>query len=614
MAATAKQQRDLQALAQVAQPPQVQKTRVPLLDGGMRTDKTGHDLALNESPLITNLTLIANRLVVDTGYAGFGTLLSGGSFVGTVQVFYQVFNPDGTAVDLLITTKTVYSLNVGFGEWDLVPSGAFYTSTMPVPTNGSSINLSSTTGLAAGDQLGLPCETGEQIQVTITGVGGTNVTFQPAIPSPHNIPVSSEIVHAYNLNGALDQQVAASAFAAKNWVIFSNGVDPLFYFDGTFLHNLVTGSDLPANTTCSWLTVFHESLVLIATEENGQELPQRVRVSDIGNPQSFKPAAFGGPATSIAAIYDLVDTEDFIKNGSILGPYLILYRETTIMRGTYLGLLNNLIFWEYMIYGEGVRSQGSVAELGSSHEIVGNGGIYEFTGDYSLTSTGDQIFVNFLSAVGDLNPTAQNTLFTQYQQDFDENWIIYPAGMNLLPNKMLRHSMEKGGWFQRVFANEFVSASPYLAIQSTTWATATGTWAQQTTQWNSRIFLANLSTLIMCAPDVNKVFVYDYKHADDAGVPIQWTVQTKDIGDGNVNQRWDEIRISGRGTVQSVQFSLDQGQTFTDLGPLQLGTTGQFAFLTLQAVSAYIRVQLTGVDPTFQLDWLEVWYQEESEY
>lgn len=611
--ATQKQMQDLQGIAQAAPPQDWKRIRIPLLDGGMRTDKDGQDLQPNESPFIQNLALIGNKLIVDTGYVELGTFTNGATFIGTPQLFYQVFNPDGTAAELLITTATVYQLVLSTNLWELMPANAFYTSTAPVSTGGSSINLTSATGLAINDYLGLPMDNGQQLQVKITNIVGTAISFNPAVPAGRSVPISSSIVHAYNLAGSLDNQIAATAFAGKNWTIFSNSTDPLFYYDGAFIKSLVTGSDLPVGTSAIWLTTFHESLILAGTLENGQEFPQRVRVSDIGNPQSFKPASAGGPLTSIAAIYDLVDTEDFIHSAAILGPYLILYRETTIMRATYLGVLNNLLLWEYMAYGEGVRSQGAVNELGSTHEIVGNGGIYSYEADYSLTSEGDAIFINFLSAVGDLNPATQSTLFCQYQQDYDETWTFYPANGSTLPNKMLRHSLERSGWYTRVFANQFVSANPYLILQSTIWGTATGTWASQTTQWDSRIFLANVAALVMCAPDTNKVYVYDYKSRNDAGTTIAWAVQTKDIGEGNSLSRWDQVRISGQGTIDSVQFSVDQGQTWNPLGSLtlSLGTPG---YLTFQTVSAYIRFQLTGTDSNFQLNWLEAWYQEESEY
>jgi hypothetical protein len=615
MVASSRQQlQDIQALDRTAPPQQWQKDRVPLLDGGMRTDKLGRDLQLNESPYIFNLTLIANKLRVDTGYIQMGTGPMGvGGFIGTPQLFYQVFNQNGTSTELLVTTKTVYQLVQAFNQWQLAPSGNTVGNANIILAGSGSFTATSTTGLAVGDYLGIPLDDTEQLQAQIIIINGSTVFFNPVIPAGRSVPINSPIIIPYSLNGSVDSQVCAQSYPAKDWVIFSNAIDPLFYWTGTAVGNFTTTTDLPVNTTATWMALFHSSLFLLGTEEAGQEYPQRVRMSDIGNPQSWTPAAYGGPPSSIAAIYDLIDTEDFIQCGFLLGPYLIIYRETTIMRGSYVGLLDAIMYWEYMVSGEGVRSSGSVSELGSSQEIVGNGGIYEYTADYFMNSTGDAIFVNFISAIGDLNPAAQSTLFCQYQQDYDENWIIYPSGSSSLPNKMLRHSMEKGGWFIRQFANEFISASPYLPLETTIWATWVGTWAQQTAQWNSRVFIANVANFVLCAPDTNQVYIYDYTHQTDSGTVIPWTVQTKDLGQGDVFQRWNEVRVSGLGSIANVQYSMDEGNTWTSLGPLTLGA-GRFSYLTFQAVSAYIRFQLSGTDSSFQLDWLEVWYQQESEY
>lgn len=610
-----RQAQALQGIDQTSPRQDWTRKRIPVLDGGMRVDKAPQDLGDNESPLIQNLALINNRLVVDTGYIPLGTWLNGSPF-GTCQIFYQVFNPNGTATELLITTKTVYQLNVAFNQWQLLPFGNTVASVGAITAGATSIILASVSGITTGTFLGLPLDDGEQLPVTVTGVVSTTVSFLPAVPAGRTVLNAAAVCIGYPLNGSIDFTVLGVSFPPNEWVIFTNQIDPLFYFDATtsLLHNLVVASDLPANTTCVGLLMFHESLFLFGTTENGQTLPQRVRMSDIANPLSWKPASSGGPATSIAAIYDLLDTEDFFLYATIIGPYLIAYRETTIMRGTYLGVLNNIMFWEYTVYGEGGIGAAAITEVGSYQEFVGNGGVYQYGAGYELQDVGDAVFQSFLSAVGDLNPALKETVFIQYNQDYDECWIFYPTGSSPSPNKMLRHSLDKGGWSIRFFANEFLSCAPYLPLATTTWATAVGTWANQTANWNSRVFLANVANLVLCAPDTNQVFLYDYAALTDNGTAIAWLVQSKDIGEGDQLNRWDSVRVYGTGSGVLVQASIDGGVTFTTLGTMNFGSTPTVQTLTFQSVSQYIRFQLSGVDPTFQFRWLEVWYQFESEY
>jgi hypothetical protein len=204
-------------------------------------------------------------------------------------------------------------------------------------------------------------------------------------------------------------------------------------------------------------------------------------------------------------------------------------------------------------------------------------------------------------------------MFTQYVGDYDEFWVFYPSVQSLLPNKMLRCALDKTAWYVREFANLFVSCAPYLAVASTTWQSAVGTWAQQTAVWDSRVFLANTPIYLMCSGDDKKVYAYDYSAATDNGVPIEWSVETKDIAPGDEFVRWDSVRAYGQGTAL-CQFSVDGGSTWQTIGSLSFGSKSSLKILTFQAVSSYIRFQLSGVDPTFQLNWLEAWYLRESEW
>jgi len=284
------------------------------------------------------------------------------------------------------------------------------------------------------------------------------------------------------------------------------------------------------------------------------------------------------------------------------------------MRGTYLGVPANTIFWEYTVYGEGITAVGALSEIGSQHQFIGNAGIYQYDASYQLTEVGDPIFVNTFSAIGDLHAAAKDTVFSQYNGDYDEFMVFYPHNGASVPDKMVRMSLEKGGWYQRFYADTFAGSSPYIPVNETTWTIAVGTWASQNVQWDSRVFMANVANIMLCSPSSNKVFLYDFVHTTDNTTPISWLMQTKDINEGGQFYRWDSVRIFGTGTVL-VQYSLDSGNSFQTAGTLTLGHPApSLGILTFQAVSSYIRFQLSGTDPNFQFIWLEVWHQLESEY
>jgi hypothetical protein len=602
MARTAKIEQDIRTVAQLPQPEEYQKVRVAVLDGGINVSKTGEAIALNESPRILNLTLVNGQLQVDKGYAPFAT-----EYVGLAQLTFQTFYADGTDELLLVTTTSMYRYVIAVQQWQYVSSGATYSITGPGTAAGGNVfAVNSVAGMTIGDRIGIGLDDGSQLQTTITNIAALNVTTLDPVPVGRSAAGGATVALALALHGTPTIQVVVSSFPSNGWTIISNGIDPIFYYVSGVSTPL---PGLPLNTTCQAMVVFHEQLFIANTIENGTSFPQRVRRSDQADATNW--------STGLAGLDDLVDTEDFILSMLILGPWLIAYRETTIMRCSYLGLPNQTVFWEYMVYGEGAVSQNAVAELGGEHLVVGNQGVYKYKGGYDLEAISENIYTNFFSAIqGELHAKAKGTLFTQYIGDYDEVWIVYPKEPSLLPNKMLRIALEQNAWYEREFPDTFLSASPYLPLADTTWATAVGTWASNTRPWNSRIFNQNVPNILLSPGDLQTIEAFDYSTAEDGGKVISWEMQTKDIGEGDYELRWDSVRIFGKGQGL-LSFSEDSGDTWTLIDGIFLGDTRNdldVVGLSTVPVSQYLRFKITGDDPTFSFVYLEVWYLRESEW
>lgn len=601
MARTAKIEGDIRTVAQLPQPEEYQKIRVSLLDGGINVAKVANDIELNQSPSIVNLTIVNGQLQVDKGYAAFAS-----PYVGTAQLTFQVFYADGTDELILVTTSTVYRFVVAVQQWQYASSEQAYNLTGAVAAGGNVFPLSSVTNMSIGSRIGIVLSDGSQLQTTITNIAVLNVTTLAHVPVGLTANNGAAVALARELTGSTVIQVCASPFPENGWLIFSNGINPILYYDAGLV-KLLPG--LPTNTTCQAMIVFHEQLFIANLIENGTAFPQRVRRSDQADPTEW--------ATGISGVDNLVDTEDFFLSLAILGPWLIGYRETSIMRCSYLGLPNQTVFWEYMVYGEGIVSQNGMAELGGEHLVVGNQGIYKYKGGYDLEAISDNVYSIFFSAVqGELHARAKSTLFTQYIGDYDEVWIIYPKEPSLLPNKMLRISLAGNAWYSREFADEFISASPYLPLADTTWATATGTWATNIRPWNSRIFNQNVPNILLCPATRQTIEAFDYSAATDDGTVISWSMQTKDIGEGDEVLRWDSVRIFGIGTG-TLSYSQDAGETWTEIDDIVLGSTRRdldLLGLSDVPVSQYIRFKIEGTDVSFVFIFLEVWYLRESEW
>lgn len=593
------------------------RERLPLLDGGMRTDKAPGDLAPNEAALISALHTDAGRLVVDTGYVPFG-----GVYLGTAQGTFEAFYNDGTEVLLLFTTTTVYTWNPTVLQWQVTSLDAIRVTTASEAAGSTTFDLDDVSDIVNGSVVGIVLDDGTQLITTVTNVAALVITTADAVPVGRSVALGAEVFLGVPLSGDPSlSQISVVIFPGNDWIVFSNGIDPVMYYLGGIITEL---PGLPASTTCGAMAVYHELLLLANMTENGTHLPSRVRQSDAGDPSEW--------TTGIAAIYDLLDTDDTILTLEPLGPWMIAYREFSIMRASYLGVLNQILFWEYMsqskngLLGEGAQSQGAVANVGNEHIFVGHAGVYSYQGGYTLNPIGQAVFDNFLAASGDFNVPARATLFTAFVPDTQEVWVVYPAIVDgvgsLVPNKMLRVQLRNKSWSERLFADPFYAAGPFLPFGATTWANAKGQWnsTEWARPWDSRAFLQNVPSILMCPAVAGGAGVmlqlYEYRARTDNGVTIPWSLVTKQLGDGSQFSRWERANVVGIGSDVLVEVSEDEGETFDTVGTFDFGTspTPTATNVWLDRVSTRMQLRMSGSDSSFQLRYVDVIAIAESDW
>jgi hypothetical protein len=588
---------------------------MPLFDGGIRTDKDPVDLAPNELVDQQGLHLVAGRLVVDTGYVPFS-----GAYDGVAQCPYQVLFNSGGTVELLITSLGVYTYNSTFAQWDSTALTATTTTTAGYTAGATQFALTSVAHVTIGAPIGIVMDNGQQLVTLVTNIVALVVTTRDAVPVGRTVSNGATVYPSVLLHGdPTVSQAQALVFPGNDWIVFTNGIDNLYYFYQGIV-TLLPG--LPVNTTCASLAIFHESLMLLNTTEGGTHLPHRIRASDAGDPTGWTPGVNG-----IAAIYDLLDTDDYILSGKLLGPWIIAYREHSVMRGSYVGALNEIVFWEYMSQEDGIQSQGAVADVGSAHITVGTNGVYEYRGGYDLPNVGQGVFENFLASNGDLFAPSKFTLFTVYVPVLREVWILYPSsalgpppGTPAVPNKMLRYHLDRKAWSVRVFADEFVATGTYVPVTTVTWTSAVGVWSgpEWAISWESRVFVKTVPNLFLAPYARQQLLVYDYAAMADNGATIPWTLTTRQLGDGGEFSRWERATLVGTGTV-GVEFSEDEGATWLALNDgvaLALGVAPAVESVTtwIDVVSTRVQFRLSGTDPSFALRYIDVYEESESEW
>lgn len=602
---------DVATLARSSPQERERVERVPLLSGGIHTEKAPNELAPNEVVECLGLHLVAGRLVVDTGYVPFSH-----EYDGIAQLPFQALFADGTSVELLVTSTTVYRYASEIPQWQLVSLNAVRLTTAPAAGGDQALDLDDVSDIAAGTVIGVILDDGTQFVSFAQGppVGNT-ITLDAPLPVGSTVALGNEVAVGVELHGdPTISQVSAVLFPGNEWIIFSNGIDPIMYYYQGVVTEL---AGLPTNTTCATMAVFHSMLFIGNTTENGTHLPGRVRQSDLADPEGWTPGVDG-----IAAIYDLLDTPDYIFALKTLGPWLICYRAASVMRASFIGALNEIVYWEYMSQQDGIQSQGAVADVGAAHILIGTNNVYAYTGDYTLPPIGEPVFQNFLARDGDLYAPAKATIFTVYVPALREVWIFYPSSevapapdYPTYPNKTLRYNVALRSWQTREFADLFVAAGMYLPQSITTWATAPGLWNDViwARPWNSRLNVQNIPNVFLCPAAAQQLYVYEFAAQTDAGAVIEFELVTRQYGDGGEFTRWERVDFTGTGGA-TVETSQDEGVTWLPLGTLALGTTPSVQTLWIDTTSSRLQFRIAGTDSAFALRYASVACEFDSEW
>jgi hypothetical protein len=564
------------------------------LSGGINTSTNRNQIDNSEHFYSYNLREFKDVLKVETGYGPFGSPV-----LGVPQNSAQLQLVSGASILLLATTATIYQWDAGVLDWFICPTAAT-TLTAPAAANATSIVVASSTGFIGGYAISINLNNNQWHTCLITGVAGTTVNISPGLPSA---AASGNVVNlGVALNGNVNLPTRWVPWPAQGYLVFSNAVDPVMYFNGSVLAPV---PGLPTNTTCFAMVVFHEQLFLLNTVENGVAYPYQIRVSDQGDITNW--------STGLAATYPQPDTDDFIYDALILAGWLIIYRSRSIMRCTYLGILDQTYFFEYMITEEGAMGYQTTVDIGGKHIFAGNSNIYLYEGGYDYTPLGDDVQYTIYPVTGSMDvglAYANLAVYDKYQDIYF--LFIRTNGAGAL-NVGFKLDIGDNVWTIRVLNDQIAGSGSYLRISGVTWAEAQGTWAQNTYAWNANVY-ASAASLLLFSDISGQVLAYDYVSTTDNGVTIPWLLQTKDFGNDRIKNRLNRVLISGVGEV-TIGVALDHAGTYMDLGTFSLdGGTGNTTIfqLTNQFVYNYIAFQFSGTDPTFLLEFLTLEYLPES--
>lgn len=551
-----------------------------------------------------NVRFSGQRVIADTGYVTFADALP--SELGTPQKLYEWIQNDGTTEVLMVSTISVFKLVVvvsGTEDWQMVkgPVNTTIKAGNPASENDATVEVTSIAGLSSGDPIGIILDDGTQHKTTINGApAGSTVTLTTAISG--DAAAGNAVVEGPTLAGNTSIPVSIVTWPADNWLIFTNGVDVLYKYDGTdcvAVPGLAGSGADPTVDTCRWIVVKRNQLFLFNVIESATNYPTRIRYSDVADGSEWEDATAG----VLAGFEDIYEDLGFGQRIEGIGDALVLYFTNGIALYQYVGLKDGL--WRYTVVNRnfGLIAPGALVALQGNHVLVSEDDIFVFSGGRGLlplgrTSAGDKTAIKnvFLGVDGDLNPDKKERIFAQLVKDLSEIWFIYPSGDADFPDKMWRYNLKTGGWCSRIFSsNLFLSSLPSKSLASLTWNTISGTWIGANYSWGSTRTRLGAPKVLLCGQDVRQVYSYDFLAATDDGDAFNWTIGLGDVVLPDLSKiRLDFVDILASGDSIVLDYSIDRGLTWTTIATISPGTEVKFTRAHKQVIGQQVRLRLTG--------------------
>ena len=596
---------------------------VPNLMGGIDGYKRPDTLEDNQAIKLINIIAKQGVVVADTGYKEFApepvySLWIGNqpALFGTPQLETQFLRTDGSLETILVTTKTVYKYDAGNKRYHLV-KGTFATTIDSVvfQANVGSITVIKVvdgSGFTTGDVVSFATDSGDEYICTVAVAGNSlfllnHPLFMPAA-NGINFATGGIVKRGVRLNGTVDHQVSFAPYPGNDWLVFTNGVDIVKRYDGT---DCIDVPNLPSagNTICKAVAVYNAALFLLNTTEGGVRHPQRARRSNQGDPTDW--------TTGTAGKDDLLDLSAEILNAAKLGDYLIVYRDGAISRGQFIGASGINYFFEDMIPNEGPNSVLGVAVTEDYHVVSGKNNVYKYTGNYSLPPIGDPIFHAVFSNKGNLNPQQKHKIALAYIPETEEIWFAYASVNSDSPDTIYRYNITYGIWYVRQMVNQVLSFNLYQHQNIFTWDDLVGTWADQAWTWDTQVQMQEAQVVHMCSAVSAKVFEYDYNTKLDNGTAISYYVESKDFLAPDIECRFDTLEMYISGTNVVVEYSTDEGRSWSYFGEDKEDATVNEEHKTKvrmckQFPFQRVRFRWAGQGPDFALEWFSLLFKKDS--
>ena len=527
-------------------------SRVEDLAGGLNVRTPTQRLKDSESPDVCNVQFHKGRIETAHGCERVDY-----EFLGDRPIPILFPRIDGTTDQLTLTNKTLYIRNIA--DWKLASRADPGDLEGEHALGATAIEISTAmSDLSVGD----PVQIGEHVTTIATVTDDTNFVLMDGLEEA--AASGTEVRFGVALNGSDTFYPDWDIMPSADMIVITNGVDTPIRYTTTLGANAQPVEKVPgleaAFTTFSArsVIVWKNLLIFLDTTEDGERYPFRVRRSNVASP--------GNWTSGLAGRTDLLDSASPILGARRLGPYLIIYRSDSIIRGEWIGSAFILIDFNTVIEGPGPISKTSIISLDSYHIYTSSYGIHLYRGLLETDDIGSKVDLAIFPPDGALSEDVfQEILLCRVEEtrtvyilipDTDENGNEITTAYGVyIPQS--QDDLVIPYWTCRQFP--FRTKAVGRIIENRTgasWATQEGHWDSYTTSWGGGSLTGTVREATL-TDDQHNVHRFGPGYALDGSDQITWRYRSRLFSLDDRDIRTDAFAICYQGDGFDLKYRLD---------------------------------------------------------
>lgn len=292
-------------------------------------------------------------------------------------------------------------------------------------------------------------------------------------------------------------------------------------------------------------------LIMGSTYESSTYLPWRVAWSDVADITVVRDDSYK----------DTVEDDiSAIQAFSFSGEYMVIYKQSTVLKMRYVG--GDSTFGFYTVWRYGLLAMRSVIEYNNINFLLSHDDVYIFDGNQFRAIATNRIRNHLFSH---MNRARLQYFFGSFDEKYKEYWLWTVVVGQSYPTCVYVYSLQRNSWSYFEF-EPTTCVGKYYSLSGLTYDELIGTYNQQNWTFNSGTLAGTLRTPIMCLA-AGDVYTYDDRLAEDyiinnAGTAIAYRLITRDViyADLGRKDRTQRVHFEAAGESTTVGHSTNYSQ------------------------------------------------------